>query len=199
MKPVAEKEKAEDLWPEFADEIRESLKTTSTDKVTSEAPPKPKPCRKKPEGWWKEKPYSEWVSDRGREPTAYELFLDYITGRVLKHPKVMNIISSTPSRLYHYKIHHPERGLEEVTLHTNPTETREGPPDDEPDLVSEMDYYTFLCIVSGHVPMMSLLYEGHIKTVGNTVAGLDLVDTMMAIQGRKGEPDRPKIWPLGHP
>lgn len=190
---------AEDLWSDFAEEIREARKIKTLDKVTSEAPPKPKPCREKSEGWWREEPYSEWVTDREREPTAYELFLDYITGRVLKKPKVANIVSKAPSRLYHYKVHHPERGLEEVTLHTNPTETREGPPDDEPDVVSEMDYYTFLCIVAGQVPMLSLLYEGHIKTVGNTVAGLDLVDTMMAIQGMEGEPDRPSIWPLGHP
>ena len=167
-------------------------------KVTPEPPPTPAVCKERPEGWWKEPPFSEWVTDRGREPTTYELYLDYILGRVMASPRALEIASTPPTRLIQYEIVHPKRGVEYVRLHMNPTDVMEGPAEEEPDIIIRMGYYDLLAIFAGEITVFNAIYEGRAEQIGNVTAGLDQFDISEATNGREPTP-RPRCWPRGHP
>ncbi len=186
-----------EMYPEFAEEFEKTKLPTVITKLTPEMLPPPKACRERPDGWWREPPYSEWITDRGREPTTYELFLDFIIGKAMKSPRAMELASLPPSRLIHYEIEHPKRGIEHVRLFMNPTDVLEGPPEEEPDLIIHMDYYSFLAVLSGEISSFVAIYEGRGWVLGNTTAGLDQFDIQEAVAGR--EVVRPKCWSRGHP
>ncbi len=186
-----------EMYPKFAEEFEKTKPPSVVERVTPDPPPPPSMCTPRPDGWWKQPPYSSWVGDRGREPTAYELFLDFIIGKSIKSPKAMEVASTPPSRLIVYEIRHPKRGTEFVRLFLNPTQVLEGPPEEEPDLWIKMDYYDFVPVLGGEISVFNALYEGRATLIGNTTAGLDQYDIMAAIQGF--EIPRPRCWPKGHP
>lgn len=194
----------EDGYPEFHKEFEETKPSRTLSKVDSELPDA-KPCRERPEGWWKEDPQSQWITDRGREPTAFELLHDFIIGKVMSVPEAVSVASLPPTRLYHFKIDHPERGREEARLTMNPTDVMEGAPDQEPDLVLQMDYYCLVGMLLGEVPVFTPIYEGRAKITGNMTAGMDLSDVLQCTHGLKipsNSPTptpRPDVWPCGHP
>lgn len=186
-----------EMYPKYAEEFEKTKQPSVVMKLTPEMPPEAKVCQERPEGWWREPPFSDWVTDRGREPTTYELFLDFIIGRSMKSAKAMELASLPPSRLIHYEIEHPKRELEHVRLFMNPTDVLEGPPEEEPDLIIHMDYYCFASVLAGEISSFVAIYEGRAWVLGNTTAGIDQFDVMEAVAGR--EVERPKCWPRGHP
>jgi hypothetical protein len=192
-------------YPEFAGEFEQTKAPSVISKATPEPPPEPKACQERPEGWWRESPKSEWIVDRGREPTAYELLHDFIIGKTFLASQAVTIASTPPSRLILFEIKHPVRGMEFARLFMSPTDVMDGASDEEPDLVVRMDYYEFAAILCGEVPLLNGVYEGRCQVIGNITAGLDLYDITEATHGRTPAPDnqtpipRPKMWPLGHP
>jgi len=186
-----------EMYPKFAEEFERTKPPSVLERVTPEPPPPPSVCLPRPEGWWRQPPYSKWIQDRGREPTAYELMLDFIIGRAISSPKAMELAASAPSRLIVYEIEHPKRGTEFVRMFLNPTQVVEGPPEEEPDLWIKMNYYDFVPVLGGEISVFNAIYEGRATILGNTTAGLDQYDVMTAILGF--EIPRPRCWPRGHP
>jgi hypothetical protein len=193
---------AEEWYPKCGEELKKTDLPTVIVKVTTEPPPKPAVCQPRPEGWWKEYP---WIIDYGREPTAFELLHDFVTGKVFISSEAVTIASSPPSRLILFEISHPTRGVEYARLFLSPTDVMEGPSDEEPDLIVRMDYYEFVAILCGDISPLHYVWENRGTVIGNITVGLDICDIVEAANGRKMAPGhptpipRPKIWPLGHP
>ncbi|KPV65187.1 MAG: hypothetical protein AOA65_0409 [Candidatus Bathyarchaeota archaeon BA1] len=157
-----------------------------------------KASQERPDGWWRDPPQSEWILDRGHEPTTFELFHDFIIGKAVTTPEAVAVASMPPSRLIQFDITHPRRGVEYVRLFLSPTDVLEGPAEEEPDLTIRMNYYDLVAILLGELSVMGAFWGGKATVIGNLTAGIDLFDTIQAIH-KKGRTPRPDFWPSGHP
>lgn len=195
----------QETFPNFVDEFHKTTLPTVQSKVTQEVPPLPTACEERPEGWWREPPFSDWILDRGHEPTAYHLIHDFVIGRVQTDFRAVKIASEPPSRLIQFEVIHPKRGTEFVRLFLSPTDAIDGPAEDEPDVLMRMNYYCLVAISAAEIPVLNAFFEGRASIEGNITAAIDFLDIVDAANGKEIPPGhdvptpRLRVWPLGHP
>lgn len=152
-----------------------------------------------PEGWWKK---VDWLSpdhrESDREPTAFEVMIDYMVYKSVSNPRSVEFSRKLPPRCVLFEIEHPKRGNEYITIMISPSSIKEGIPDKEPDLIIHQKYYDMVRVNLDEIDSDIPRYAGRTHLIGNTTVALDLRDLNDISQGKEPIP-RPRAWPVGHP
>jgi putative sterol carrier protein len=152
------------------------------------------------EEWCKEKSWIMeylWKSETG-EPKVVDLLGAFIVNVVLKSPEAIIIAGKMPPRVIHFNVSHPKRGREDCVLMITPIAIFDGRPEEEPDVVLDIDYYDLVAVLGGEKDVMDMVWDGSVTLSGNTVVGMDLKDIIDASVGKLGT-ERPSTWVIGVP
>ena len=152
------------------------------------------------EEWCKEKSWIMeyfWKSETG-EPRVYDLLGAFIVNVILKSPEAIVIAGKMPPRVIHIHTKNSKRGEEDVVLMVTPIAVFDGKPEEEPDVVLDIDYYDLVAVLGGDKDVMDMVWDGTVTLSGNTVVGMDLKDIIDASVGKVGI-ERPATWVIGVP